>query len=110
MKSRYWILVIVAILLPLGLNWLILQPELFKTVGNGVVWLNFWPVYISSIATIAMVVATFYTLKQNREQLLELKKQWNDQNKAKLVFSVEQIHCFYCLKIHNIGKTAACNI
>lgn len=67
-------------------------------------------VAVSAIATAVMVIITGITLWQNRNQLEELKRQWREQNRSHLVFSVEVVHCFYCLKIHNTGTQMARNI
>lgn len=67
-------------------------------------------VAVSAIATAVMVIITGITLWQSRNQLKELKRQWREQNRAHLIFSVEVVHCFYCLKIHNTGTQTARNI
>ncbi len=61
--------VLLIIIVPLTLNWFILKERQFDVVGAGTDWLQFWPVYLSAIGTLAITIATFYTLKANQKQL-----------------------------------------
>lgn len=60
-------------------------------------------VAFGTIATFTMAIATFWSLYQNRKQLRELKRQWNEQNRAKvtpiLIRKGNKIH----LRIRNIS-------
>lgn len=68
-------------------------------------------VAISAVATALMTLVTFLTLIQNRKQLNELKRQWHEANKAKLIFSIIFIDNFLlCLEVKNIGNSLAENI
>lgn len=118
MKKWYWIFVVLlAICLPLGLNWLILQPKRFEVIGNDTHWLSFWVTYISAIASFAMVYITWKTLilnqkviDQNKEQLDELKRQWKEQNRPRLSFSVVRKENLYYIRVSNIGSVGAFGI
>lgn len=111
-KKYWWVLLIGVIVAPLVINWVILQPQQFDVVGDGTHWLGFWATYISAIASFAMVFITRYTLKQNKEQLDELKNQWEEQNKPDLVVGVlyDNKTKNYDLIVHNIGNKTAENI
>ncbi len=68
-------------------------------------------VAISAIATLIMVIVTFITLLHNRRQLTELKRQWKEEHKANLSFSIICLEQeLYCLRILNGGKSVANNI
>ena len=62
-------------------------------------------VAISAIVTFLMAIAAFWALYENRKQLNELKRQWQEEHKARLNFSIEvQSHFFY-LKMGNTGRS-----
>ena len=76
---------------PLLLNYLVTRNSVFdyKVAGKPSDWIIFWVTYLSSIASLAMVVITWWTLKQNKiqsnlilqqntNQLKELKRQWKE--------------------------------
>jgi hypothetical protein len=67
---------------------------------------NFWYGF-TAIATLAMVVATFLTLRQNRKQVAELKRQWEEEHKARITFDIEAEDFEFFLKIENVGKSVA---
>ena len=65
---------------------------------------------VSAIATLVMALATFITIRQNKKQLKELQRQWNEANRARLTFSIVVINGLYLLKITNYGTATAYNI
>ena len=111
-----WVLIVPAIfvflivVIPCLINYLILQPQQFNIVGDGTTWLSFWVTYIGAVASFAMVFITWWTLIQNKKQLNELKRQWEEQNRARISFSIISSQLWYDLKITNIGKENAFNI
>lgn len=126
-----WAIVIAVIcfmLFPIALNWLILRPSIIDVVGEGSDWLGFWAVYIGAVASFSMVALTWWTLKQskeqndvlvaqnerilqnNKEQLEELKRQWNAEWKPNLLLSVGVAKNALFLKISNVGLSAAYDI
>lgn len=124
-KHYWWILLIVVVVItaPFVINWVILQPQKFEVVGDGTHWLGFWATYISAVASFAMVVITWVTLKQskkqnelilqqNKEQLNELKRQWEEEQRPYLEIALVKIGYpyQYFIEIRNIGKTSADNI
>ena len=113
-KEYWWIVFCAAIILiPIALNWIIRMPAYFKFVGNDTDWLNFWVSYISAIASFAMVLITWRTLKQNENQLNELKRQWDEENRPRLeIYFVknEQVNKGEYIEVLNIGKRTAYDI
>ena len=94
------------IVLPLLLNWLILSERCFDIVGGETDWLQFWPVYLSAIGTIAMAIATFYTVKMNQKQMASIIA----SEGAQLVFSLSCNYEYVLLKVTNVGRSVARDI
>jgi hypothetical protein len=65
---------------------------------------------ISSIVSCGVIITTLVTLRYNKRQLNEFKRQWEEENRARLNFSVVSIHGWILLKITNVGKRNAYNI
>lgn len=62
---------------------------------------------VSAIATLLMTIATFVTIVYNRKQINEIQRQWREENKARLIFSIISDNGLFLLKIENIGKEVA---
>lgn len=75
------IILIALILLPFAINFLIQMPAKFDVVSEPENWLMFWPTYISAAASFFMIYVTYLSLKQNRKQLDEMKRQWDAEHK-----------------------------
>ena len=73
-------------------------------VGDSTVWLSFWPVYLSAIASFGMIYFTYRSLQQNKRQIEEMQRQREEEERARLVFSVIVYQHAFMLKISNIGK------
>ena len=97
-------IIIVSLLFPFVLNWLLLREAIVPVVGDGITWLSFWPVYLSAIASFGMIFFTYCSLQQNKKQLEELRQQREEDERARLVFSVVVYQTAFMLKISNIGK------
>ncbi len=109
----FLLLIILFCIIPLGINLLISLPKNilpFHVVGNDISWLSFWAAYLSAAATFIMVIFTWLTIKQNGEQLDELKRQWKEEHRARLSFSIVSKQGIFMLKIANVGKETAYNI
>lgn len=91
---------------PLLLNWLILQDRRFDVVGEATDWLQFWPVYLSAIGTIAMTIATFSALRANQKQIANAI----ESEGAQLVFSLYSDYEYVLLKVTNVGRSVARDI
>lgn len=98
--------VLLIIIVPLMLNWFILRERQFSIVGNATDWLQFWPVYLGAIGTLAMTIATFCTLKANQRQMASMIA----SEGAQLVFSLTRDYEYVFLKVTNIGRSVARNI
>ena len=105
-KLWVWIIAIVLgiVVFPLLLNWLLLRDAIIPIVGDNVTWLTFWPVYLSAIASFGMIYFTYRSLQQNKKQLEEMKQLREEDERARLVFSVIVYEHAFMLKISNIGK------
>lgn len=74
------------------------------------VCISFDWVAIGAIATFIMAIATFWSIYQNRAQLSELKRQWSELNREKVVpFLIRKENKVY-LRIKNISNTTTSNI
>lgn len=113
-KAGLWSLIVILVfMVPLGINVLVGLPQdwlPFPVVGNGESWMSFWASYLCAAATFIMVIYTSWTLKQNSEQLEEIKRQWKEEHRARLVFSIAFEQGLYVLKIANVGMEPAYNI
>ncbi|MBR5352828.1 MAG: hypothetical protein IK126_03870 [Bacteroidales bacterium] len=89
----------------------------FSIIGDPKDWLTFWGVYLGSIGTLIMAVIAFSSLKQNdllakqnEDQLKEIKRQWEEQNRARLSCSLAiGKDCIY-IEIKNIASVPAHNV
>lgn len=108
---KYWVVIFIAaiVLIPILLNWVIQWQSFFEFVGKDTDWLMFWVTYISAIASFAMVFITWRALQQNKEQLEEIKRQWNEQNKPILSFKIIYLNNVFYLKAENTGKSSIVN-
>ena len=105
-KKWYWILIIIfsVIVLPFIFNKLILNERYWDVVGEGKDWLMFWPSYLSAIASAVMIGYTATTLKNNKEQLDELKRQWDEEHTPKVSVSFNFIKPYAYLRFDNISN------
>lgn len=67
-------------------------------------------VAIGAIATGLMAIVTLYSLIQNRKQLTELKRQWDEQNKLRLFPSIVKKNGKSYLVLSNYSQVFASNI
>lgn len=112
LKKYWWCIIIIILLLPLFLNWVVTRDNIYnyKVAGEPKDWLSFWVIYFSALMSLAMVIITWYTLKQNKEQLEEIKKERQESQRARLVFDIIKYQKAYHLRIRNIGKENAFNV
>lgn len=96
--------IIVCFLFPFVLNWLLLRKPIVPIVGDATTWLSFWPVYLSSIASFGMIFFTYRSLQHNKAQMDEIRLQREEDERARLVFSIIVYQTSFMLKISNIGK------
>ena len=65
---------------------------------------------LSIIANILMALFALIAIWQNRIQLHELKKQYNEDSRARLVFEIVAKQNSFLLKINNVGKDTAYDV
>lgn len=99
-------LALLVIVVPFIMNWFILRERQFAVVGEATDWLQFWPVYLSAIGTMAMTIATFCTLRANQRQMVSMIA----SEGAQLVFSLSRDYEYVFLKVTNVGRSVARNI
>lgn len=115
LKKYGWILIIIIIvtfllLLPVFINWCYTIPSWDEIFEKPQEWTEFWGTYLSAIASFAMVLMTLKTLKQNREQLNEIKRQWKEQNQPFFKFNIVIIRSGeVCLNVSNAGMHSIYN-
>lgn len=70
-----------------------------------------WFVAISIFATLLMAFAIFWSLRQSKEQVSELKRQWYELNREKVVpFLIRKENKVFFLRIKNISNVSTSNI
>ena len=109
LKKIWWILITVFVLLilPLFINYcyswntncFILHPP------SG--WTTFWATYLAAIASFVMVFITWQTLRQNKEQLEEMKRQWKEQNTPKISCTLEKDSEWVLVELCNTSPVPA---
>ena len=65
---------------------------------------------VSAIATLLMTIATFITIIYSRKQMKEIQRQWEENNKARLAFSIISESGLFMLKIENAGNRTAYDV
>ncbi len=65
---------------------------------------------LSSIATLLMAIVTFLTLLQGRKQLKELKRQWDEQHKPKVIPVLLRKHDHIYIRLTNTSQSIAYGI
>lgn len=107
------IIIVIMFVIAIIINYLILCPRQFEFVGKDTDWLSFWPTYLSSIASFAMVLITWWTLTKTQQH-------WEEEERPLLYAEVNQfIHSTqgnqrndykYVLKIENVGIQLASDV
>lgn len=110
MKKALIITGIVIVLLPIILNWVMRQPQIAPYVGEAKGWLAFWGNYFSAAVAAIMIIFTYYSLKNNKETLNEMKREWEEERKAQLIVSITANDRIIMIKVKNIGKVPAFDI
>lgn len=102
-SNWHWMLFILFWLLvfPYILNKLILIDRYWNIVGGPKEWLVFWPSYLSALASAVMIAYTAMTLKNNKEQLDELKRQWEEEHKPNVSVSFNIMNSVGAFRIVN---------
>lgn len=106
---RLILLMVILLLFPILLNWILQQEAIVSVVGDETAWLSFWPVYLSAVASFGMIYFTYKSLQQNKKQLEQMRIQREEEERARIVFSVIVYQQAFMLKMSNIGKRNVVN-
>lgn len=79
-------------------------------VGDSKDWLTFWGAYIGALASFVMVVVAYKTLKNNSDQLKELKRQWEERNTPYLSCALSVYDGVLVIEIVNSSDIHAKNV
>lgn len=111
-KNYLWIVIIVVVLciLPLLINLCYLYETNYYVLHEPSSWATFWATYIAAIASFTMVFMTRQTLKQNRQQLEELKRQWDEEHTPYLSCQLIKADGYFKLRIFNSTDVTAKNV
>lgn len=110
-RVKYIITIIAGILLvPIALNFILQIPCDLPIIGEPQTWLSFWGNFIGALASFAMIAITIYTLRQNKMQLEEIKRQWEEEHRPHLVCRVIMYKKAFFLQIFNPSKYDASNV
>ena len=71
---------------------------------------NDWIQLATAVGTVLLAIAAFWTLRQNKKQLLVLQNQQHEDRRARLLFGIVAVDFYYCIKISNVGKEPAYNV
>ena len=109
-NTKYLIIIVGLFLIPIALNFILQIPCNFPVIGDSKTWLSFWGSFIGALASFAMIVITIHTLKQNKLQLDEMKRQWEEEHRPHLVCRVIVYKKAFFLQIYNPSKYDASNV
>lgn len=110
MKKGIIIICFVILLIPFILNWVMRWPQIVPYVGEAKDWLGFWGSYLSAAAAAIMIIYTAYSLRLNEKTLIEMKRECEEERKARLSVSIVVHDKVFMIRIKNIGKLPAYNI
>ena len=109
--------VIAALCFPFFLNWIVMQHTSCEVAGKPETWIAFWPSYLSAIASFGMIALTAIallfnneTLRNNKEQLDEMKRQWEEEHKPNVSVSFNQLGTVAYLRIVNTSIVEVKNL
>lgn len=102
---------------PFFLNWIVMQHTLCDVAGKPETWIAFWPSYLSAIASFGMIALTAIALlfnneilRNNKEQLDEMKRQWEEEHKPNVSVSFNQLGTVAYLRIINTSIVEVKNL
>lgn len=103
-------IVLSLIILPLFINYCYTLETDYSILYQPSAWTVFWATYLSAIASFAMVFVTWKTLKQNSQQLNELKRQWEEDNRPRIYPRIIVYNKAFFLELFNSGRTDAFDV
>lgn len=115
MKQSYRIYIEIFLLayfltLPWWVRFIVDNELIIPQDGHQMEWLMFYAAYYGTVAAVAMIYVTKRTLMNNKAQLDEMKRQWNEEHKPEIIayMTVHESYFYICVKntscvpIHNI--------
>ena len=94
------IVLIIALILPLGINALYLISTDCEVLHAPSAWTTFWATYLAAIASFVMILFTWKTLK-------EMQRQWKEQNTPIVSCSLEKSSDSLLVELHNTSQVPA---
>lgn len=64
----------------------------------------------SVIVSSIMAIATFWTIYESRRQFKEMKRQWDEDHRPRLIVSVISTEDYFMFKVENVGRDIAKNV
>lgn len=109
---KFIVFFLTTLLVPVILNFILQLPSPFNVsvIGNSVTWLSFWASFIGTIASFAMIAITITTLRQNKSQLDEMRRQWEEEHRPHLTCRIIVYKKAFFLQIHNPSNYDASNM
>lgn len=91
--KKYWWILLSVILIPCLINLIMIQPRIYRIVGNDTSWLSFWGGYIGSVISSAIALFILWKqLNQNHQENEEsriLNHQENEDNRKLQLKNIE---------------------
>lgn len=109
-KIIIFLFIILLLCLPVLINYCYKWETDCKFLQSPSPWATFWATYLAAIASFAMVFVTWRTLRQNKNQLDELKSQWETQNKPIVSCSLAKSSNNILIELHNTSQVSAHNV
>lgn len=106
-KKYWWCFLLALVFVPICLNFILLIPAFTPVVGDNANWLSFLGTLIGALASFAMIFFTAKTLEQNREQLNELKRQWDEEHTPSLSCQLIPYSDHFMLQVLNTSNVTA---
>ena len=113
------IFIVITCVISILINYLILCPKQFEFVGKDTDWLSFWPTYLSSFASFAMVFIAWWTLNKTQENweketrpllYAEINQFFHTRVSAEVKDSKQMNDYRYMLIIENLGIRPASDV
>lgn len=115
MKKKFrffleFLIIIFWVSFPLWARYILNNPLIFPQDGNQIAWLQFCATYYGAIASFVMIYYTARTLKNNKEQLNEMKRQWQEEHRPEIIAYLVAHENFLHLCVKNISIITVKNI
>lgn len=106
-RKYWWCFIIGFVTIPIILNAILLIPAFTPIVGDNTEWLSFFGSLIGSLASFVMIFFTAKTLEQNKQQLEELRRQWDEEHSPYLSCQLIPNGSYFRLRILNSANVVA---